>query len=310
MLSGLYQQGYATGYILAALFYLALVPTTGPYPGWRSLFWFGAGPPLLIIVFRLCLPETQRFRSLKAERQDASTNDTSGSDNDLQEKKDGFRSYLKGAAKVLQANWVLFIYMVFLMAGFNFSTHGSQDLYPTYLKTQLGMSPSQVTIITVVGQISCVLGGIVIGYLSSILGRRVSIVCICVLGGALLPSYILLTDMTLVLGAILEQFCVGGAWGPVPIHLQELAPPVLRSLMVGLTYQLGNLASSASATIEATIGERFPLPPTDSGTHRYNYGKVIGIFMATVWVYLTCLVLVGPEMSEEERADISEEITQ
>jgi SHS family lactate transporter-like MFS transporter len=299
LLSGWYQQGYATGYILAALFYLALVPTTSF--GWRSLFWFGAGPPILVILFRLCLPETKQFLTLKAEREEASAsaNDSKGNGN---------WSYIKNAARVLRANWVLFIYMVLLMAGFNFSTHGSQDLYPTYLKAQLGMSPSEVTVITVVGQISCLMGGVVMGYISSFLGRRSALICSCVLGGALLPSYIMLRKMDLLAGVILEQFCVGGAWGPVPIHLQELSPVGLRTLMVGFTYQLGNLASSASATIEATIGQRFPLPPTEGQSNRYDYGQVIGIFMAAVWVYLTTLLVLGPEMSHEEREEVLEGI--
>lgn len=127
------------------------------------------------------------------------------------------------------------------------------------------------------------------------------ILCCCI-GGALIPAYIFPRSLTLVASAFFFQFFVGGVWGPIPIYLSELSPPALRSTAVGLTYQLGNLASSAAATIQATIGERFPLPPKN-GVGRYDYGKVIAIFMAAVWVYILIFLLLGPEMTQEERAE-------
>jgi len=93
----------------------------------------------------------------------------------------------------------------------------------------------------------------------------------------------------------------------IPIHLIELSPPVLRTLTVGLTYQLGNLVSAASATIEATIGQRYPLPPLPNGTSRYDYGRVIGIFLGSVWAYMLFFLFLGPEMTPEERAEMAEE---
>jgi SHS family lactate transporter-like MFS transporter len=86
----------------------------------------------------------------------------------------------------------------------------------------------------------------------------------------------------------------------------ELSPPALRSLLVGLTYQLGNLVSSASATIQATIGERYPLPPSATEASRFDYGKVIGIFMGAVWAYDAFVLFIGPEMSQEEREEEAE----
>lgn len=123
-----------------------------------------------------------------------------------------------------------------------------------------------------------------------------------VFGGAITPAYIIPRSMKLVASCFFLQFFVGGVWGPIPIHLSELSPPALRATMLSFTYQLGNLASSASATIEATIGERFPLPPKD-GVKRYDYGKVIGIFLGSVWAYQFFFLFWGPEMSEEERAE-------
>ena len=99
---------------------------------------------------------------------------------------------------------------------------------------------------------------------------------------------------SVIAAAFFEQFCVQGAWGVIPIHLMELSPGSFRTFVVGTSYQLGNLVSSASSTIESTIGERFPLPPKGK-TKRYEYGKVICIFMACVYVYVIILALVGPE---------------
>lgn len=135
--------------------------------------------------------------------------------------------------------------------------------------------------------------------------------CACICGGAILPAYILPRDMSLVASAFFLQFFVGGVWGPIPIHLSELAPPALRSTVVGLTYQLGNLASSASATIQGVIGERFPLSPActtnaqgvETCTKRYDYGRVIAIFMGAVWAWMFVFLFIGPEMSEDERRE-------
>lgn len=105
----------------------------------------------------------------------------------------------------------------------------------------------------------------------------------------------------LIASSFWQQWFIGGVWGPIPIYLSELSPQSLRGLLVGLTYQLGNLASSASATIQAIIGERFPLPDGPLGKKRFDYGKVMAIFMGAVWVFLLVLLFLGPEMSQEER---------
>ncbi|KXT03684.1 hypothetical protein AC578_5169 [Pseudocercospora eumusae] len=292
ILSGLFQQGYAVGYLLAAIFYRALVPTTSH--GWRSLFWFGAGPPVLIILWRLYLPETNHFQVMKASRE--AENGLDGG-----EGKRPLVSFLKEANHAFRQNWFLFVYMVVLMAGFNSVSHGSQDLYPTFLKDQVGLSATQVTVVTVVGQLGAIVGSTISGWLSSFTGRRLTMMVACVLGGAIVPAYILPRNDSLIASTFCEQVFVGGVWGPIPIHLVELSPPALRALFYGATYQLGNLASSASSTIEAVIGERFPLPPGAGGKKRYDYGKVIGIFLGAVWAYILLFVFVGPEMSQEER---------
>ncbi|KAK5016112.1 hypothetical protein LTR60_002561, partial [Cryomyces antarcticus] len=216
-------------------------------------------------------------------------------------KSNSLRAFWRESSKALKQNWVLLIYMVILMTGFNSCSHGSQDFYPTFLKDTVRMSATKTTVITVVGQIGALLGGTTIGYLSSVTGRRLTMMCAAVAGAAIVPAYVLPRDLSLIASVFFEQFFVGGIWGPIPVHLIELSPPALRSLIVGLTYQLGNLASSASATIQGVIGERYPLPPGANGTKRFAYGKVIGIFMGAVWVYLLLFLFLGPEMSQQER---------
>jgi hypothetical protein len=120
IISGMLQQGYAFGYLLATVFARALVDTT-PH-GWRPLFWFGACPPILFIAFRLCLPETQAYRERQAVREAGSPNIGS--------------TFIAEGKVALKRHWMLLTYMVLLMAGFNFMSHGSQDLYPTMLKVR------------------------------------------------------------------------------------------------------------------------------------------------------------------------------
>lgn len=163
------------------------------------------------------------------------------------------------------------------------------------LTNEFEFSPDAVTVTQVVANLGAILGGITIGYTSSIFGRRLSIICICIIGGALLYPYTFISSKAVTAAAFFEQFCVQGAWGVVPIYLMELSPDEFRTFVVGVSYQLGNLASSASSTIEAKIGERFPLPPGPNGVDRYDYGKVICIFMACTFAYVIILTFLGPE---------------
>ncbi|CAN9381808.1 unnamed protein product [Alternaria alternata] len=277
IISGMLQQGYAFGYLLATVFARAFVDTVGHE--WRPLFWFGAGPPVLIIIFRLCLPETQAYLERKRIRE---------------EQPNAAKVFAQEGKVALKRHWLLLVYLVLLMAGFNFMSHGSQDLYPTMLSNQYNFSANRVTVTQVVANLGAMTGGTVIGYSSSIFGRRISIIVMCVIGGALLYPYTFTSSNAVIAAAFFQQFCVQGAWGVIPIHLMELSPGSFRTFVVGTSYQLGNLASSASSTIEATIGERFPLPPKGH-TSRYKYGLVICIFMGCVYAYVILLTTLGPE---------------
>lgn len=208
------------------------------------------------------------------------------------------RTFLAQGKVAVKRHWAVLIYMVLLMAGFNFMSHGSQDLYPTMLESQFNFSADMVTVTQVVANLGAIAGGSVVGYLSQNFGRRLSIIVCCIVGGALLYPYTFVPSPRIMAAAFFEQFCVQGAWGVIPIHLMELSPASLRTFAVGTAYQLGNLASSASSTIQARIGERFPLPADGSGgeeEERYEYGRVICIFMGCVFAYVLILTLVGPE---------------
>jgi SHS family lactate transporter-like MFS transporter len=273
IISGLMQQGYAFGYLLAVVFSRALVDTTSH--GWRPLFWFGACPPVLLIIWRLFLPETNAFIERQQVRELGSSVD---------------QVFLREGKVALKRHWLLFIYMVLLMAGFNFMSHGSQDLYPTLLTEQYEFSDNAKTVIQVVANLGAITGGTIVGYVSQSFGRRLSIIVVAVLGGALLYPYTFTSTESVIAAAFFEQFCVQGAWGVIPIHLMEMSPGSFRTFVVGVSYQLGNLASAASSTIEATVGQRFPLPPKMiDGTmvDRFDYGKVICMFLQAIGLLMS-----------------------
>ncbi|KAG5357627.1 Carboxylic acid transporter protein-like protein [Yarrowia sp. C11] len=280
IISGLLQSGYALGYLLVVVFTRAIADTS-PY-GWRALFWFGSGPPVLIIIFRFFLPETETYLASKASSEEAGIE----------------KQFWNGVKMTFKNYWLMFIYLVVLMAGFNFMSHGSQDLYPTMLKNQRHFSADRSTVTNCVANFGAIAGGLLIGHFSTALGRRLSIMISCVIGGALIYPWAFVGNSAGTnAGVFFLQFFVQGAWGVVPIHLSELSPPELRSSMVGIAYQMGNLASSASSTIESKIGERFPLKNTHGEFEKgfYDYGKVMAIFMGCVFGFVLIVTFFGPE---------------
>lgn len=282
VLSGMFQEGYAFGYLLAVVFNRAI--TANSPHGWRALFWFAAGPPVLFVAWRLCLPETDTYRAQRAQAMRE------------REARAGEKWYKVSDKNksVLKTYWLTMIYCVFLMAGFNFMSHGLQDLYPTLLKDQLEFGTDRSTVTNAVANLGAIFGGTVCGHLSTFVGRRLTVMVAVVLGGAMIYPWAFLRSSSINAGAFFMQAGVQGAWGVVPIYLSELSPPAYRSLVVGLSYQLGNLALSASSTIESTIGERFPII-TATGKHAYDYSKVMSIFIACVFAYVFVMIFLGPE---------------
>ncbi|GMM45265.1 Jen1 protein [Pichia kluyveri] len=279
-ISGFLQQGYAFGYLLAVVFKRAIADNAKQK--WRAMFWFGAGVCFLITCFRASLPETKLFLKQKEiERYNI--------EHGIYQKT--FKEKAKASLKVY---WLMIIYMVLLMAGFNFMSHGSQDLYPTLLTVRYNFSDNATTVTNCVANLGAITGGILIGHFSNFTGRRLAIIGCCICGGALIYPWAFIDNANINAGAFWLQFFVQGSWGVVPVYLSEMAPPDFRAFVVGIAYQLGNLASSASSTIETTIGEDFPMT-SPNGQPIYDYAKVMAIFVGCVFAYVLLVTLFGPE---------------
>ncbi|KAG9308909.1 carboxylic acid transporter protein [Chiua virens] len=283
--SGILQEGYAVGYLIAAVINLGVVPHS-PY-GWRTLFWFGAGVSFLAACLRALLPESEVFLRAKAIERARGATTTQKT-----------KVFLHETKEMLKLHWKLCIYAVLLMSGFNFLSHGSQDLYPTYLEVTKGFSSRDASIATIIGNCGAIAGGAVAGYSSQYIGRRLSIVICVLLVGAFIPLWILPNTFgPLSAGAFFIQFGVQGAWGVIPIQLAELSPPAFRATFPGVAYQLGNMVSSASSQIEATAGNSLTTTITVNGQAKtvQDYATVQGIFIGTVAAYVVLVTLFGPE---------------
>ena len=254
VLSGLLQEGYALGYLLAAgAFYLVF-----PYWGWRAMFFIGGLPALLTLFIRAKVKETQAWRDSRTD----------------------WRTY---GRSILQ-QWRLFLYLVLLMTMMNFMSHGTQDLYPTFLQRQRHYTPRATAIITAISMVGAVAGGLAFGLYSDRRGRRRAMVTAALLGAALTPLWILPPSLSLlVLGAFLIQFMVQGAWGVIPAHINELSPSSLRGFFPGFAYQLGVLCASSIGYVEAVLGEHF------------SYTQSMGILAATVLLVGAAVIALGPE---------------
>ncbi len=255
--SGLLQSGYPAGYFMASIVYGVLFP----YIGWRGMFMVGVIPALLVFYIRRNVPESPSW-SKEATVERGSTLD------------------------VLRSHWKLGIYAVLLMTAFNFFSHGTQDIYPTFLQVQHKFTPHVVSIIAVVYNIGAICGGILFGTLSERFGRRRCIVIAALLTLPVIPLWAFSSGpVMLAIGAFLMQFTVQGAWGVIPVHLNELSPDAARGTFPGFVYQLGNLLASVNATLQASIAEHF------GG----NYGLALAIVAGTVAIIIAGLTAAGTE---------------
>lgn len=299
-ISGLFQQGYAFGYLLAVVFKRAIADNSKHR--WRAMFWFGSGVWFLIIMGRALLPETKAFRrKIEIERYNA--------EHGIYQP-----SFKTKAKQALRSYWLMMIYLVLLMSGISFMTHGSQDLYPTLLRVRYEFSENAQTVTNCVANIGAICGGVIVGHTSNFAGRRLSIMVCCILGGALIYPWAFVSNSKISIGAFFLQFMVQGILGVIPVYLSELAPPDFRSFVVGISYQLGNLTSSASSTIETTIGEHFPMKDK-SGDPIFDYAKVMAIFIGCVFSFIIIVISMGPEYRNhtfetnlEEDYDFNEKI--
>ncbi|KAG2125622.1 carboxylic acid transporter protein [Suillus cothurnatus] len=278
--SGILQEGYIVGYIFAAVINLTLVAQYG----WRALFWTGAGITCFAAVIRALIPESPFFLRVKEQEKAKGTNTS--------------RNFLRQTKEMLRLHWLLCIYAVLLMTGLNFLSHGSQDLYPTYLQITKGFSAHNATVATIIGNCGAAFGGAISGWASQYIGRRLTIVLYVPAVAVSIPLWVLPSSFSaLSAGAFFIQLGVQGAWGVIPIQLAEMSPPAFRATFPGVAYELGNMISSASAQIEATGGDNLKTTIMEDGvlTVVPNYATVQAIFVSTVAVFVIVITIIVPE---------------
>ena len=255
VLSGLLQQGYSAGNLLAALAYFALFN----HWGWRPMFFLGRLPALLALFVRSKVKESEVWEK---------TRQTSWAH----------------LGRAILGNWKLFLYITALMTMMNLASHGTQDMYPTFLQRQWGFDPRMRSLLSGFSMVGAIIGGVTFGYFSDRLGRRRAIVTAMLGAILMIPLWAFAPVVSLLfLGGFLMQFMVQGAWGVIPAHLSELSPDSVRGFLPGFAYQCGVLLSSSVVWIEATFAQRT------------SYAIAMALTAITVFLGACVITLVGKE---------------
>jgi SHS family lactate transporter-like MFS transporter len=255
VLSGILQSGYSIGYLLAAIAARLVLPSWG----WRAMFWVGGIPALLALYIRTKVPESEAWKQHRVART------------------------IDGPRIAWQNKW-LSLYMIALMFMMNCMSHGTQDLYPDFLKHGHGIAPNTVAYITMFYNVGAVLGAVIFGLLSERIGRRYSMLAAIGVSVAIMPVWAFgSTLMMLALGAFIMQMGVQGAWGNIPIHLNELSPDAVRGLLPGFTYQIGILLAASTPTVQFALRDRL------------GYAWALTSFELVVIVCLSLLLVFGEE---------------
>ncbi len=260
LISGVLQSGYSTGYLLAAIATRLILP----HYGWRVMFWAGGAPALLAFYISWRVKETEAWK---------------------QHRVPGLKAMVLAAAGF----WKSFLYMVVLMALMNMLSHGTQDLYPDFLKSARGFSSSTVAYIAMLYNVGAIIGGISFGHLSQRWGRRRSMISALAVALCVMRAWAFgHTAIALAAGAFVLQVGVQGAWGIIPAHLNELSPNALRGLIPGLAYQTGILLASPTSNIEYALRDRL------------GYSWALTIFELCVIVALTIALVFGREHHDKK----------
>lgn len=255
ILSGILQSGYSIGFLLASLAARFLLPAWG----WRPMFWIGALPALLALYIRTKVPESEAWKQHRA----ASTGQV---------------------LRVVAREWKRFAYLVVLMFFMMFLSHGTQDLYPDFLKEVHKISDAMRANILIIANIGAVVGAIIFGHLSQVAGRRKGMIAALGLSLVLIPLWAFGEGLaTIIVASFLMQAGVQGAWGVIPVHLNELSADAARGLMPGMAYQLGILLASPTNSIEYAL------------SHRFGYQWAIAGFEIVTILALALLLWVGSE---------------
>ena len=255
--SGLLQAGYPSGYLLASvvfgLFY--------QYIGWRGMFMVGVLPALLVLYVRRNVSESPAW-AIMAKRP------------------------RPGLLKTLGANLKLSAYAIVLMTAFNFFSHGTQDIYPTFLREQHHFDPHTVSLIAITLNIGAIIGGLSFGAISERIGRRKAILIAALIALPVLPLWAFSSGaVALALGAFLMQISVQGAWGVIPVHLNEISPDSIRATFPGLVYQLGNLFAAVNLYLQSRI----------AAANGDNYGLSLALVAGVVSLVIAGLIMFSPE---------------
>lgn len=305
LFSGILQQGYMFGYLFAALVYGIVFPLFG----WRGLFVAGFLPALLVIYIRAHVPESPVWL-----RREHTTNFWPTVWRELIVPTvmlllavgafvEGYRiaaicvviGGIVLAIRLKPKYWLLFIYVILLMTAFNAMSHGTQDQYQTFL-TERGLGVTQKSAIGIMYAFGAICGGVLVGHLSQKFGRRLLIVMAAICGLILIPAWVFSPTLSmLVAGGFLMQFMVQGAWGIVPVHLNELSPDAVRGTFPGFAYQLGNLFAANTAVIEARLADHYRM-----ANGHPDYAKALAIFSAVIFLALIALAALGPENRGKE----------
>jgi len=257
ILSGVLQEGYALGNLLAAIAFWTVFPRWG----WRPMFFLGVAPALVTLLILLKVEESEAWKAAAA-------------------KKRSWKEYFALAG----ANGKLFAYLVLLMAMMNFMSHGTQDLFPTFLQKQRHFTTGITAVISVISMIGAITGGMLVGLYSDHRGRRRAMVTSVILALFVIPLWVFAPTMApLALGAFLMQFMVQGAWGVIPAHINELSPGPLRGFFPGFAYQMGVLIAASAPYIEARM------------THHMSYAQAMGTFAAVAFTIASIVIASGPE---------------
>jgi SHS family lactate transporter-like MFS transporter len=258
MLSGLLQQGYSAGNVVAAACYFLLYP----HMGWRPLFFMGSVPAILLVLFiRFRVEESEVWKETQPQKV----------------------SWAEHSREVA-SHWKLFLYLVVFMTMMLFASHGTLDMYPTFLQRDWHFGPALRSAITAFSAVGAILGGVVVGHLSDKWGRRRAIITAFILGTLLIPIWAYAPNQVLLIaGAFLMQFMVQGAWGVIPAHLAEVSPNSVRAFLPGFAYQSAGSIASSAVYIEAVYAQKT------------SYATAMALMAASVFVFAVVMAAVGRE---------------
>lgn len=258
LLSGLLQEGYAAGNVLAAVLYFFFFDLLG----WRLLFILSSLPAVPLVLYILFFVKESTVWQQRAKI------------------KLGWGEQ----HREILSHWRLFLYLLVFMTAMMFASHGTQDMYPTFLQREWHMSPSRRATITAISGIGAIVGGLAFGYFSDKKGRRRAIITAFILGAAIIPLWAYAPNQAvLIVGAFLMQFMVQGAWGVIPAHLSELSPDSVRALLPGLAYQSAGIIASTVVYIEAIYAQRT------------SYATAMALTAISVFVVAAFMAWIGRE---------------